>query len=150
MLCSSSSGARHINRQRFTHVAPKSDSGDAKNMRRSSLLFWFATCLSSSIWAQSTPNATTASAVVPNTSQSDEITLLRQEIAAQQRQIQHEQDEINELRSEIAPARTKSTRANDGPSPAEVPSQALTGPPVLAARTFLSSAPSATTSKHGP
>ncbi len=119
-------------------------------MRRSSLLFWFATCLSCSIWAQNTPNATAASAVVPDTSQNDEITLLRQEIAAQQRQIQHQQDEINELRSEIAPSRTQPTRADDGPSPAEVPSQALTGPLVLAARTSLVSATSASTSEPGP
>jgi hypothetical protein len=118
-------------------------------MRRSSLLFWFATCLTTSIWAQNTPNATAASAVVPN-SQSDEITLLRQEIAAQHRQIQHQQDEINELRSEIAPSRTQTTRADDGPSPAEVPSQALTGPPVPAAKTSLFSATSTATSEVGP
>jgi len=118
-------------------------------MRRSSLLFWFATCLSCSIWAQNTPN-TTASAVVPNASQSEEITLLRQEIAAQQCQIQRQQDEINELRSEIAPLRTQSTRTDDGPPPAEVLSQALAGPPVLAARTSVFSATSASTSEAVP
>jgi len=65
-------------------------------------------------------------------------------------EIQRQQDEINELRSEIAPLRTQSTRTDDGPPPAEVLSQALAGPPVLAARTSVFSATSASTSEAVP